>query len=1126
MTNDSPRTRPRPVTPEMVATVCAMFPNIPPVAVQYDLQKTGSVEVTCDNILQHGSLPLPPPTVASPFAVPSTSHASSSTTSGINVSVTHQSLVDRYKLQDAVKKGIVPSEPPKTWEATPEKRQELLQRKKDAMILQARERSATLLLKHNRYDMDYFVNLKNKIKKITPNRAQPTDAEQLAKFRESWNYIESQFDNEEKKKQLPDDVKQTDIPLHLKEMVNILVDEGLRLEDVNTGLCREEFLKSKILEKLVNLATNDVPKGICGEIIRTIGSMINLLDDRFLVHNAVHQPTVSLMINLLDDRFLVHNTVHQPNVSLLQEKYEKYDEDLVDLMYIICSKIHEFPELLNIFFHDTHWLTTPQKAYPKKESENTASFSSNSSQDGNLDDGPASANSTMASTSAKTTEFTKEPEKREYKFLLFSYLLHFLHREGKSGELARCGLLFIIELKDEQLGEFILESDFATIMAAGLGALYSQLPRKLMVKSSSGGLTNATLLGFGGDNTSAELERLASNGIEVSSSRLFKNQLDSFLKLLEFCQDVLNICPNVDITLALLQNVKNIFLENILYPSILECSDTDGSAVAVISYIDIIMQTLEQEELVDVVVGFLMDSDGDDEDFWKQPIANKIAKRQSTINLFEGIDSNTKKSPPYFTAIGRFTLKDLMFSRLRSSSQQTVIATLKLLHTVISKHCRYSLKLLNIELDENATCFPRPNYLYEDSCNDTHGSSFAQPKLTTISHHLKELDLFFSLIAAIDPTPQNMEIFTNGYDSYVRDAEMIIEADPCYINGLDVEWTEDGPTRPNSKKSCRQRFLTYSQGKNGKKGASKGMSAVPKHRLNPTDRLNPGDSLLQILLGTLTNFFAHSPELNLVLTGVLSALAVCPYRSLEGWLVFSGTDRLDSRRDIRRDSHIRDFENLQTGAKNPEIPLGISNNENNAVAEGDDKPINEFDEDDDRSIDFDADKCPSATKAIGATPRWTSYPQFFTIFKTLTQQVDYYRSEIEGFDQYLKERRGGLLDADDEIDENFFKQPHNPSRTPTRRSSTSNHSGSGITTNTNTKNRKMTGHKTPKRAESNSNLNSQIGSLTFRQKETKPKEITLSTLLNNVVILEEAIKELVAIVQVRRSLGIDEVRYL
>ena len=42
----------------------------------------------------------------------------------------------------------------------------------------------------------------------------------------------------------------------------------------------------------------------------------------------------------------------------------------------------------------------------------------------------------------------------------------------------------------------------------------------------------------------------------------------------------------------------------------------------------------------------------------------------------------------------------------------------------------------------------------------------------------------------------------------------------------------------------------------------------------------------------------------------------------------------------------------------------------------------------------------------------------------------------------------------------------------------------------------------------------------------KNKTITLSQLLDNVVILEESIKELVAIIHARRSLGIDSVRYL
>jgi hypothetical protein len=45
------------------------------------------------------------------------------------------------------------------------------------------------------------------------------------------------------------------------------------------------------------------------------------------------------------------------------------------------------------------------------------------------------------------------------------------------------------------------------------------------------------------------------------------------------------------------------------------------------------------------------------------------------------------------------------------------------------------------------------------------------------------------------------------------------------------------------------------------------------------------------------------------------------------------------------------------------------------------------------------------------------------------------------------------------------------------------------------------------------------------KRQDKTTEIKLSALLNNVVILEECIKELVALVQVRRSIGIDEILY-
>jgi len=42
----------------------------------------------------------------------------------------------------------------------------------------------------------------------------------------------------------------------------------------------------------------------------------------------------------------------------------------------------------------------------------------------------------------------------------------------------------------------------------------------------------------------------------------------------------------------------------------------------------------------------------------------------------------------------------------------------------------------------------------------------------------------------------------------------------------------------------------------------------------------------------------------------------------------------------------------------------------------------------------------------------------------------------------------------------------------------------------------------------------------------EPKTVTLSRLLDNIVILEESIKEMAAIIQARRVLGIDAVRYI
>ncbi|KAF9027065.1 hypothetical protein BGZ52_004872 [Haplosporangium bisporale] len=120
----------------MVETVRSMFPHVPTAAIHYDLQKTGSVEQTCDNILRDGSLPMPP--APRPPTPPTT--ASSSSSSAAGSSVTNGNLVQRFKLQEAAEKNYVPEEPSKVWGDSAEKRQEVFKSRKEFMVLQARKR--------------------------------------------------------------------------------------------------------------------------------------------------------------------------------------------------------------------------------------------------------------------------------------------------------------------------------------------------------------------------------------------------------------------------------------------------------------------------------------------------------------------------------------------------------------------------------------------------------------------------------------------------------------------------------------------------------------------------------------------------------------------------------------------------------------------------------------------------------------------------------------------------------------------------------------------------------------------------------------------------------------------------
>lgn len=836
---------------------------------------------------------------------------------------------------------------------------------------------------------------------------------------------------------------------------------------------------------------------------------------------------------------------------------------------------------------------------------------------------PTPSQETVTSVPPTTTQ-----KKAEYEFLLFNYLLRFVHREGKIGEFSRAGLLFLMdvamspgeqsqrsEVTDSSsdtdvpsdpivdaalaLAEYILDGDFSEVLGAGLGAVYSLLPSKLefFPKTEESTKGNTMTIGATGplspeDKEKLDLERERSRaiGMEDANNTDFRQRLDHFLKVLEFLQDVLRRNSKKDgidastlvgtaIVQSILDAVRRVFLENVLYPSILECSDLDGSAVAVMSYIEIMLRILQEGPLSDLLINFLINEENDDPRPTLRPqallnltkasdppptrssgaVMKSRRRKSSAMTLLEMEAPDTRKTTEYFTT-SRFTLKDILMSNLRSKTQATVTAALQLLQTLVLRFPQLSIeRILIVILDPLATSFPLPGLLStktsdynddEDDDEDTFQypgaegkaslshhydqSIFFQPQITYYTHE-REMNLYMNLISRVDPSHSG-DLFSTGYEYYLRDAILSIQTLPAFQTSPSLD--ED--------LARRRQF---------------------KHRLNVND------PILSCILDSLRCFFSNTPDLNIALTGFLANLALHPDRSLAGWLTFALGDALPES------TPVMDFAYENDG--------------------------------DDKSVDFKIEEnLVYETNILPAAPvDESSRPVVHTIYHGLVNQLEHYRQVIDDFDKYLLERRQGLLFSENltdaltlalDVSSHSALQPSassspapqtptkpkakarttssfvsflTPRRTKSAVQATVHDSTTSPLKDTSPKDNSVSASpfgshyrltsaikvesfsapvpstglwnhlKTPKwnaeeedvfgpgwserttTSESQGHI-SQTWSDKSTEGDEQQKTITLSLLLDNVVILEESIKELVAIVHARRSLGIDSIRYL
>ncbi|XP_071042061.1 FHF complex subunit HOOK-interacting protein 1B isoform X2 [Parasteatoda tepidariorum] len=186
------------------------------------------------------------------------------------------------------------------------------------------------------------------------------------------------------------------------------------------------------------------------------------------------------------------------------------------------------------------------------------------------------------------------------RFLIFSLLIPFVHREGSIGQQARDALLLCMALsrRNESIGIYIAEhSNFCPVLATGLSGLYSVLPRKL-------------------PHVPEDWHQFTAEDISEMP------ELAMFLNSLEFCNAVIQVAHPM-VQEQLMEYLYQGFLVPVLGPALHQDAvavplerlentskylNTVEEIVATTAYLELFIRTITEPILIQMFLKFILSS--------------------------------------------------------------------------------------------------------------------------------------------------------------------------------------------------------------------------------------------------------------------------------------------------------------------------------------------------------------------------------------------------------------------------------------------------------------------------------------------------------------------------------------
>ncbi|KAM8924113.1 FHF complex subunit HOOK interacting protein 2A [Pelodytes ibericus] len=449
-------------------------------------------------------------------------------------------------------------------------------------------------------------------------------------------------------------VTDTNIPSHLEQMLDILVQEENERESGETGPCMEYLLHHKVLETLYTLGKADCPPGMKQQVLVFYTKLLGRIRQPLLPHINVHRP-VQKLIRLCGE-VLANPT----------------ENEEIQFLCIVCSKLKQDPYLVNFFLENQSKASqssncvfgSPGGDVPTNDTGQFATSGASCNFAGACGDAgansepPAPPEELIASALPETTANHIHQD-----YNLVNSLLNLTKSpDGRVAVKACEGLMLLVSLPEPAAAKCLTQStSMCEMLTDRLASLYRALPQSidpLDIETVDG-------INWGLDSYNVKEDASAFPG---------KRALISFLSWFDYCDQLIKEAHQIAAS-AMAQCVRERFLIDVVEPQLMQTSEI--GILTATALLHRIVRHVSSDALLSQTVYFLL---------------------------------GEERGPERLRDIQRSPLRHRLIEHCNHISDEISIMTLRLFEHLLQKpneHILYNLVLRNLE-ERNYTEYKPP----------------------------------------------------------------------------------------------------------------------------------------------------------------------------------------------------------------------------------------------------------------------------------------------------------------------------------------------------------------------------------------------------------------------------------